>query len=164
VLVGRQLQVTVTLRASEPPPGTPLVLADAAALSRLEAREVEKRQAASGALLAFAGPGDEAHFARLVDAIFTPERRMLSVAAPVPLVAALRAHGEAVDVHLATAWPERASRVRIRLPAEATRGARKAVFRMSDGTKTTLRLATAGDRVTADLPTFTGYAVLTPES
>ena len=164
VLIGRQVQVTLALRPSDPPPGTPLVLADAAALSRLEAREVEKRRAGGGTLLAFAGPGDEGHFSRVVDATFTPERRTVSITTAAPVVATLRGHGEAVDVHLATAWPERATRVRLRLPVGATRGARKARFRMSDGSEARLRLASAGDWVSADLPTFTGYAVLSPET
>jgi hypothetical protein len=163
-LAYRQLQVTLTVRPSEVPLGTPLVLADAKDLSRLESREVEKRRAAGGTLLSFAGPGDEAPFERSVDALFPADRRAVTLTASVPVIAAVRAHGEAVDVHLATTWPDRASRVRLRIPVVATRGARKAHFRTSDGGETRVRFSSAGDWVVTELPSFTGYAVLTPET
>lgn len=163
-LAFRHLQVTLALRPSEVPPGTPLVLADATPLSRLERREVEKRRAAGGTILAFAGLGDEVSFGRAVDAVFPAGRRAVALSASVPVIAAVRAYDEAVDVHLATSWPERAARVRLRLPVVATRGARWARFRTSDGAETRVRFSSAGDRVVADLPTFTGYAVLSPET
>jgi hypothetical protein len=164
VLAGRQLQVTVALRPSEAPAGTPLVLADTEFLSRTERREVEKRRAAGGPLLAFAGPGDEARFSKAIDAQFPPERRAVSLKEPAPLIVAVRASGDAVNVHLATAWPERAHRIRLRLPNVATRGARRARFRMSDGSVARLRLLGNGGSVVAELPTFSGYAVLSPET
>jgi hypothetical protein len=160
----RQLQVTLVLRPSEVPTGTPLVLADAKDLSRLEAREVEKRRAAGGTQLVFAGPGDEGSFGRSIDALFPAERRAVTVTASVPVIATVRAHGEAVDVHLATTWPDRATRVRLRVPVVATRGARKARFHGSDGTDTRVRFTSSGDWVVTELPSFTGYAVLTPET
>jgi hypothetical protein len=163
-LAARQLQVTLVLRPSEAAAGTPLVLAGSQPFSRLEAREVEKRGAAGGTQLTFAGPGDEPAFAKAVDALFPAERRGVSVTAPVPVIAAVRGYGDAVDIHLATAWPERATRVRLRLPVLATRGARRARFRTSDGAVVRVRFAGGGDRVVAELPTFTGYAVLSPET
>jgi len=163
-LIHRQLQVTVVLRPSELPAGVPLVLADAEALSRLETHEVEKRRLAGAAVLGFAGPGDEAAFAKAVDALFPPERRAITVSASGPFTAALRSHGDEVDVHVATAWPDRANRVKLRLPAALVRGARKARFAMSDGTEVRLRFDRSGEAaVTVELPTFTGYAVLSPE-
>ncbi len=163
-LASRQLQVTLALRPSEVPAGAPLVLADAQPLSRVESRELEKRRATGGVLLAFAGPGDEVSFGRSVDAILPAERRAVAFTASVPVIAAVRAHAGGVDVHLATAWPERAARVRLRLPVVATRGARRARFRMSDGAEARVRLDGAGDWVVTELPTFTGYAVLSPET
>ena len=47
---------------------------------------------------------------RPIDAQFPVERRAVSLAEPAPVIAAVRASGEAVNVHLATAWPERANR------------------------------------------------------
>jgi hypothetical protein len=164
ILASRQLQVTVALRPSEAPTGTPLVLADAECLSRNEVREVEKRRAGGGTLLSFSGPGDEAHFSKAVDAQFPVERRAVALAEPAPVIASVRASGEAVDVHLATAWPERANRIRVRLPTVVTRGARRARFRMSDGTAARVRLVGNGRSVVAELPTFNGYAVLSPET
>lgn len=161
-LIQRQLQVTVVLRPSELAAGIPLVLADAESLSRLEAAEVAKRKGA--ALLAYAGPGDEANFAKAVDALFPPERRALTVTSQGPLIAAIRTHAAGSDVHLATAWPDRARRVRLRLPVTVTGGARKARFFMGDGTEQRLRLDRSGETaVQVELPTFTGYAVLSPE-
>ena len=161
-LIQRQLQVTVVLRPSELAAGIPLVLADAGSLSRLEAAEIAKRKGAP--LLTFAGPGDEANFAKAVDAQFPPERRALTVNSPGPLVAAVRSHAAGSDVHLATAWPDRARRVTLRLPVTVTGGARKARFFMSDGTEARLRFERSGEAaVLVELPTFTGYAVLTPE-
>ena len=165
LLIQLQLQVTVVLRPSELPAGVPLVLADAEALSRLELREVEKRRSAGATLLGFAGPGDEAAFGKAIDALFPAERRALTVRAPGPLIAAVRSTPDAVEVHIATAWPERASRVTLRLPVTVVRGARKARFFMSDATEAKLRFSSAGDAaVQIELPTFTGYAVLRPES
>ena len=162
-LIHRQLQVTVVLRPSELAAGIPLVLADAESLSRLEAAEVAKRKAAGAPLLSFAGPGDEAAFAKAVDALFPPERRAVTSSSP-GLIAAIRSHAAATDVHLATAWPDRARRVGLRLPVAVTRGARKARFFMSDGTEARLRFDRSGEAaVLVELPTFTGYAVLTPE-
>ncbi len=163
-LAFRQVQVSLVLRPSEAPAGTPLVLADGESLSRLEARELEKRKAAGGVILPFAGPGDEAALAKLVDAALPPERRAVTVTAQVPLFAAIRTSRAAVDVHLATSWPERATGARLRLAVVATRGARRARFRSSDGAEARVRLNGASDFVLADLPTFTGYAVLSPET
>lgn len=164
LLAQRQLQVTVALRLSELPAGVPLVLADAAALSRPEAREVEKRKAAGAPLLGFAGPGDEAAVVKAVEALFPPWKRAVTVQTTGPLIVTVRSHDDAIDVHLATAWPERASRTRLRLPVVLVRGARKATFFMSDGTEAMLRFSRdGGAAVLVDLPTFTGYAVLTPE-
>ena len=73
-------------------------------------------------------------------------------------------HPAGSDVHLATAWPDRARRVTLRLPVTVTGGARKARFFMSDGTEARLRCERSGEAaVLVELPTFTGYAVLTPE-
>jgi hypothetical protein len=88
----------------------------------------------------------------------------VTVSASGPFVAAIRSHGEAVDVHVATPWPDRASRARLRLPVAVTGGVRKARFFMSDGTEARLRFERSGEAsVMVELPTFTGYAVLTPE-
>ena len=159
-----QVQVSLVLRPSEAPTATPLVLAEGQTLSRLETSEVEKRRSVGGPLLAFAGPGAEADFAKAVEAALPVERRAVTVTAQVPVFATIRTSGGAVDVHLATAWPERASRVRLRLSVVATRGARKARFRSSDGAEARVRLSADGGAVLADLPTFTGYAVLSPET
>ncbi len=162
-LLERQLQVTVALRPAEVPGATPLVLADGEPLSRVEAREVEKRRAAGGSLLGFAGAGHEAALARAVEALLPSERRAVVVLSPVALLASVRSRGHDTDVHLATTWPERATKVSLQLSVRVTGGARKATFRMSDGSVARIRFARGGDTVTADLPTFTGYAVLTPE-
>jgi hypothetical protein len=162
-LAGRHIQVTVAFRPSAVPLGTPLLLADASPLSRLEDREVGKRRAAGSPVLAFPGPDQDPHYERAADAHVPAARRALVVSAPVPLLAALRTTAEAVDVHLATSWPERATRARVRLPLVTARGARKAIFRSSAGTEETVRLSRSGEAVTAELPAFTGYAVLSPE-
>jgi hypothetical protein len=164
-LIHRQLQVTVTLRPSELAPGVPLVLAEAEALSRVEAHEVARRKAAGAPLLTFSGPGDEAAFAKAVDALLPAERRAVRVSGAAHLVTAIRAHKKVVDIHLAAAWPERVSKARLRLPVLVTRGARKGRFAMSDGTEVKLRFDRSGEAaVSVELPTFTGYAVLTPET
>ena len=160
----RQLQVTVALRPSDLAAGVPLVLAEAEALSRVEAHEVARRKAAGAPLLTFSGPGDEAVFGKAIDALFPAERRAVRVIGAAHLVTAIRAHQRVVDIHVASAWPERVSQARLRLPALVTRGARKGRFAMSDGTEAMLRFDRSGEAaVTVELPTFTGYAVLTPE-
>jgi hypothetical protein len=163
-LASQQLQVTLVLRPAEAPIGTPLVVAGAETLSRPELREVEKRRAAGGVLIRFDGPGAESGLAHDIDATFPLLGRAVAFTEPAAVLATVRARGEAVDVHLATAWPERAHRLTLRLPALATRGARKARLRMSDGSEARVRLTRSGDSALADLPTFTGYAVLSPET
>jgi hypothetical protein len=163
-LLGRQLQATVAFHPAEVPLSTPLLLADATPLSRLEQRELEKRRAGGGPVIGFDGPGEEARYERAAEAHFPAERRLVQVTAPVPVLATLRSWGEAVDVHLATAWPERATRPRLRLSVLAVRGARKGRFRSADGAEARVRFTRAGEAVTVELPTFTGYAVLSPET
>jgi hypothetical protein len=161
----RQLQVTVALRPSDLMAGVPLVLAEAESLSRIEAHEVARRKASGAPLLTFSGPGDEAAFSKAVDALFPPERRAVTLSGPAHLVTAIRAHQKVVDIHVAAPWPERVSKARLRLPVLVTRGARKGRFAMSDGTEVKLRFDRYGEAaVSVELPTFTGYAVLTPES
>ena len=162
-LASRRLQVTVAFRPSEVPGATPLVLADAEPLSRLEQHEVERRRAAGGVVIAFVGPDEVHHYERAVETHLPAERRAVHLSATVPVHAALRVSPEEVNLHLATAWPERATRARLRLPLLAVRGARRAIFRTADGAEARLRLSRADDSITVELPTFTGYAILTPE-
>jgi hypothetical protein len=145
--------------------GVPLVLAEAGSLSRIEAHEVARRKTAGAPVLTFSGPGDEGAFGKALDALFPAERRAVMVIGPGHLVTAIRAHQKVVDIHIAAPWPERVSKARLRLPALVTRGARKGRFAMSDGTEVKLRFDRSGPAaVSVELPTFTGYAVLTPES
>jgi hypothetical protein len=156
--------VTVAFRPSEVPTATPLVLADAGRLSRLEEHEVARRRATGGTVIALDGPDQAPPSERTVDAHFPAERRALLLTAPVPVFAVVRTSPETVEVHLTTSWPERASRARLRLPVAALRGARQGAFRTSDGAEVKLRFGRAGEALTAELPAFSGYAVLTPET